>query len=229
MKLVFPHLDLKRDREARERLRLAADDEADPAKRDAMLADLGSVAMGHAISWEDAFAFHPNEMRVGIALGSNVGDRLLQLRAGRDAILSLPEVTDPVLCSSVYETEPVGTGPDAGAFLNAVIDVGYTGTVSGLLDALQAIEGELGRPSKRPRNAPRTIDLDVLYVGNLTLSNQEIVIPHPRLHQRRFVLTPLAEVRPELVLPGQQQSVAQLLAALQDSAAVRIFTAKWDA
>ncbi|MGB8166188.1 MAG: 2-amino-4-hydroxy-6-hydroxymethyldihydropteridine diphosphokinase [Chthoniobacteraceae bacterium] len=168
-------------------------------------------------------------MRAGIALGSNLGDRLANLRSARACVLKIPGISAPVRDSRIYETEPVNSGPDAGAYLNAVIDVEYEGQPIALLDALQAIEAGFGRPSKRPRNAPRTIDLDILYVGNLALTNQDIAIPHPRLHRRRFVLTPLADVRPELVLPGQQQSVAELLAALQDPAEVIIFSETWDA
>ena len=168
-------------------------------------------------------------MRAGIALGSNLGDRLANLRRASDRVLKIPGVSEPVHASRIYETEPVNSGPEAGAYLNAVLEVEYHGQPSALLDALQSIEAEFGRPSKRPRNAPRTIDLDILYVGNLVLSNQDVVIPHPRLHLRRFVLTPLADVRPDLVLPGQQRSVADLLAALQDPAAVTIFSETWTA
>jgi 2-amino-4-hydroxy-6-hydroxymethyldihydropteridine diphosphokinase len=162
-------------------------------------------------------------MRVGVALGSNLGDRLGQLRLAREQILALPGVSAPVLGSRVYETEPVGSGPDAGAYLNAVLEVEYDGKAITLLDGLQRIEADFGRPSKRPRNAPRTIDLDILYAGNLVLSNDEVVIPHPRLHQRRFVLAPLADVRPDLILPGQHESIAALLARLSDPARVEIF------
>jgi 2-amino-4-hydroxy-6-hydroxymethyldihydropteridine diphosphokinase len=166
-------------------------------------------------------------VRAGVALGSNLGDRLAQLRTGRERVLALSGVSGPGLSSRVYQTEPVGTGPEAGAFLNAVIEVEFTGQPIELLEALQEIEAALGRPSKRPRNAPRTLDLDILYVGNLVLSNEEVVIPHPRLHLRRFVLTPLADIRPELVLPGQQRRVAELLASLCDPAAVEMFAETW--
>jgi 2-amino-4-hydroxy-6-hydroxymethyldihydropteridine diphosphokinase len=166
-------------------------------------------------------------MRAGIALGSNLGDRLDHLRTARNLALQLPGVSGPVIDSRVYETEPVGSGPEAAAYLNAIIEVEYTGQPITLLDGLQGIEATLGRPSKRPRNAPRTIDLDILYAGNLVLSNEEVVIPHPRLHLRRFVLTPLADIRPDLVLPGQQQTIASLLAHLHDPAAVELFTEQW--
>jgi len=166
-------------------------------------------------------------VRVGIALGSNLGDRLAHLRQARAFVLALPGMSLPVIDSRVYETEPVGSGPEAGAYLNAVIEAEYHGQPITLLDGLQGIEERMGRPSKRPRNAPRTIDLDILYAGNLVLSNEEVVIPHPRLHLRTFVLTPLADIRPELILPGQQQSVATLLAGLNDPAAVELYQEKW--
>jgi 2-amino-4-hydroxy-6-hydroxymethyldihydropteridine diphosphokinase len=101
-----------------------------------------------------------------------------------------------------------------------VIEINFSGLPVALLDRLLEIEKTMGRPSKRPRNSPRTIDLDVLYAGNLVLNNPEIIIPHPRLHQRRFVLTPLAEIAPELVLPGHMNTVKSLLADLQDPSTV---------
>jgi 2-amino-4-hydroxy-6-hydroxymethyldihydropteridine diphosphokinase len=166
-------------------------------------------------------------MRTGIALGSNVGDRLKHLQSGREAVLGLPSVSTPCKSSRVYQTEPVGTGPEAGAFLNAVIEVEYDGHPMSLLDGLQGIEAAHGRPSKRPRNAPRTLDLDILYVGNLALTNEEIVVPHPRLHLRRFVLAPLNDIRPNLQLPGQHQTIAELLAGLREPASVELFATEW--
>jgi 2-amino-4-hydroxy-6-hydroxymethyldihydropteridine diphosphokinase len=159
-------------------------------------------------------------MRTGIAFGSNLGDRLANLCRGRELVTAIPGVFGPVLSSRLFETEPVGTGSEAGAFLNAVVEVDYNGQPIDLLEALQEIEAAMGRPSKRPRNAPRTLDLDILYVGNLVLANDDVVIPHPRLHLRRFVLTPLADIRPDLILPGQNRTAGELLAHLDDPAAV---------
>ncbi len=141
-------------------------------------------------------------MRTGIALGSNLGDRLANLTAGRAAVLRLPGVTAPVLHSRVYETEPVGTGPDAGPFLNAVMEVDFAGDPLTLLAALRSIESALGRPTRYPRNAPRTLDLDILYAGDLVMTDDTLILPHPRLHLRRFVLAPLNDIRPDLRLAG---------------------------
>jgi 2-amino-4-hydroxy-6-hydroxymethyldihydropteridine diphosphokinase len=166
-------------------------------------------------------------MRAGIALGSNLGDRLASLETARSAIEGLPMAREPWKISRIYETEPVNTAPDAGKFLNAVIEVEYDGPPIVLLDRLQSIEALLGRPSKRPRNASRTIDIDLLYVGNLVLNNDEVVIPHPRLHQRGFVLVPLHDIAPDLVLPNQRQSVRELLARLEDVSDVALFARQW--
>jgi len=166
-------------------------------------------------------------MKTGIALGSNLGDRLANLVAGRDAVLRLPGVSAPVLRSRVYETEPVGTGPDAGPFLNAVIEIEFDDDPLVLLSALRTIEAALGRPAGHPRNAPRTLDLDILYAGDLVRNDAALILPHPRLHLRRFVLAPLGDIRPDLRLPGHTRSVAELLAQLDDPAAVAVFTGNW--
>ena len=166
-------------------------------------------------------------MRTAIALGSNLGDRLANLTAGREAVLRLPGISAPVLHSRVYETEPVGTGPDAGPFLNAVIEVELSADPFALLAALRSIESALGRPVRYPRNAPRTLDLDILYAGDFVRHDDPLILPHPRLHLRRFVLTPLSDIRPDLRLPGQAHTVAELLARLNDPSAVRIFAEAW--
>ncbi len=168
-------------------------------------------------------------MRAAIALGSNLGDRLVQLRAARALVLEIENVAEPVQASRVYETEPVGTENGANAFLNAVLEVEFCGEPDALLADLQAIETKLGRPSRHPRNSSRTIDLDILYLGDLVVQAEGIAIPHPRLHERRFVLAPLADVCPHAILPGQTKSVADLLAESRDPAKVDVFAEKWDA
>lgn len=166
-------------------------------------------------------------MRAGLALGSNLGDRLGNLIEAHRAILALANIEEPVKVSPVYETAPVNLEPGASAFLNAVMEVEFHGQPIVLLDDLQRIEARMGRPSKRPRNASRTIDIDILYVGNLVLHNNEVIIPHPRLHQRHFVLAPLNHIRPELMLPGQQRTVAELFADLPETRAVEVFRKDW--
>lgn len=156
-------------------------------------------------------------MRAGIALGTNLGDRLRNLRDARARVLAIPGIGQPVKISGIYETEPVGCEPGTAAFLNAVIEVEWDGgPPQTLLAALREIEREMGRPSRYPRNAPRLIDLDLLYVEGAVASNGELTLPHPRMAERRFVLAPLAEICPELILPGQNGTVADQLARLPE-------------
>jgi 2-amino-4-hydroxy-6-hydroxymethyldihydropteridine diphosphokinase len=159
-------------------------------------------------------------MRCGIALGSNIGDRLANLREGFARVAMLSEAGPAILASAIYETSPVDCEPGTTPYLNAFMEINCNAPPVALLDQLLAIEKQMGRPSKRPRNAPRSIDLDVLYVGNLVLNNPEIIIPHPRLTQRRFVLLPLSEIAPDLILPGQAVHVRALLNELHDSGTV---------
>jgi 2-amino-4-hydroxy-6-hydroxymethyldihydropteridine diphosphokinase len=155
-------------------------------------------------------------MRCGIALGSNIENRVTNIRAGCEQSRLLNEVGPPIRTSSIYETAPVDCEPGTMPFLNAVMEINFTGPPVALLDRLLEIEKAMGRPSKGSRNSPRIIDLDVLYAGNLVLNDPEIIIPHPRMNRRRFVLTPLAEISPDLVLPGQTRSVRSILENLDD-------------
>ena len=166
-------------------------------------------------------------MRTGLGLGSNVGDRLAALCGARDAIIALPGVGPPELFAPVFESEAVDCEPGTPPFLNTVMEFEYIGHPVTLLDALRAIEVGMGRPSKHPRNISRRIDLDILYAGNLSLRNEEVVIPHPRLHRRGFVLAPLAAIRPDLILPGQIKSIAGWLASLPDDGATRLWAESW--
>lgn len=150
-------------------------------------------------------------MRVGIALGSNLDDRLVNLRAARLHLFALHEDRGPFLCSRIYETEPVDCPPGSPAFLNAAIELACTIPALDLLEKLQRLEQILGRPANHGHHAPRTIDLDILYYDNLAFALPELTLPHPRITEREFVLTPLADVAPDRILPGQTQTIAALL------------------
>ena len=149
-------------------------------------------------------------MRAGIGLGANLGNRLHCLRTARDRIVGLPSVEPPLLSSALYETEPIECEPGAAKFLNAVIEVGYSGSSKELIDHLKKIEIDLGRPPNHERNRSRPIDLDLLYHGARTVEDPELQLPHPRLHLRGFVLYPLAEIRPNLGLPGQRKTIREM-------------------
>jgi len=166
-------------------------------------------------------------MRIGVALGSNLGDRLANLRAARKAIADLTGAKGSVLESPVYETEPVGCEPGAGQFLNAVLEIEYNGDPTDLLQKLIRIEESLGRDRNHARNVSRKIDIDLLYAGELNVKNEQLQLPHPRLHLRKFVLQPLADFRPELILPNQTKTVRELLAQTGDSTKVTCFAEKW--
>lgn len=166
-------------------------------------------------------------MRTGIALGSNLGDRLENLKAARKAIINLKVVSPPVLASAIYETEPIDCEPAAGKFLNAVIEFEFEGDPMALLDELVRIEESSGRERGHARNVSRKIDIDLLYCGDVKIDNEQLQLPHPRLYLRRFVLQPLADIRPDLILPGHTKTVRELLAQLNESAKVRRFTNDW--
>ena len=166
-------------------------------------------------------------MRIGVALGSNLGDRLANLRAARKAIADLTGAKGSVLESPVYETEPVGCEPGAGKFLNAVLEIDYNGDPTDLLQKLIRIEESLGRDRNHARNVSREIDIDLLYASELNVENEQLRLPHPRLHLRKFVLQPLADFRPELILPNQTKTVRELLAQTGDSTKVTCFAEKW--
>lgn len=166
-------------------------------------------------------------MRAGVALGSNLGEKLANLRNARKDISALPGVLPPLRASAVYETEPVGCEPGAAKFLNAAIEFGYAGEPLDLLLALGAIEKLLGRSASHARNVSRTIDLDLLYFGDLEIETPELQLPHPRLTEREFVLRPLADLQPDLVLPGKTESVGELLRRLPDTGAVVRVAVEW--
>ena len=166
-------------------------------------------------------------MRTAVALGSNIGDRLETLRAARKAILDLANVKAPILSSAVYETEPVGCEPGAGKFLNAVVEFEYEGDPVRLLEQLIQIEEALGRKRNHLQNVSRNIDIDLLYCGDQRINDERLQLPHPRLHLRTFVLRPLADIRPDLILPGQKKNIGDLLAEVEQSGEALRFANDW--
>jgi 2-amino-4-hydroxy-6-hydroxymethyldihydropteridine diphosphokinase len=161
-------------------------------------------------------------MRAGVALGSNLGERLANLRNARREIAAMRGTLPPLRCSAIYETEPVDCEKGAAKFFNAVIEFGYAGQPVELRRALAAIERVLGRPAAHERNVSRPIDLDLLYFGDATIETNELRLPHPRIVDREFVLRPLADIRPDLVLPGQTEAVDVLLLRLPMTGVVRL-------
>lgn len=149
-----------------------------------------------------------------VALGSNLGDSPQLLH---DAFARLTRHSAaPLLKSSLWQTTPVDCPPGSPRFLNAVAGlVPLPGeTPESLLAALQSLEQEFGRRPKQVLNEPRPLDLDLIAFGTETRQTSILTLPHPRAHLRRFVLQPLAEIAPDLRLPGQSQTVLDLLLAL---------------
>ncbi len=154
-----------------------------------------------------------------LGLGSNVGDRLRHLR---DAVAALPgHGVDVLRSSSVYETEPVGLVLEQREFLNACLRIETSLGPEELLDACKAVEREMGRTGRGMRHGPREIDVDVLLLDEIEYRSERLVLPHPSILERRFVLVPLLELNPELALPGGR-SLAAALDALGTGQAVRV-------
>ena len=150
-----------------------------------------------------------------VALGSNLGDSVAVIRA---VMKRLEMFSDhPVMASFLWRSTPVDCPPGSPLFVNAVVAlVPRPGeTPESLLERLQSLEKEFGRQPKKIRNESRPLDLDLIAFGTETRSNATLILPHPRAHQRRFVLQPLAEIVPDLILPTQTRPVAELLQALR--------------
>ena len=167
-------------------------------------------------------------MEAGLSLGSNLGDRQAALREAVRRLTALPG-TRLLEMAPLYETDPVGARPEYAhlKYLNTVVILDVSPDLAALSTAVHAIEDALGRRRTDDRNAPRVIDIDILYAGEITQSNGILDLPHPRWAQRRFVLQPLADVRPDLRLPGAAGSVAELLAALPAGESVHRIADTW--
>lgn len=142
-------------------------------------------------------------MRAFLGLGSNLGDRRAHLRR---AVEGLARADRVVAVSHVYETEPVGGPAGQGSYLNAVVELDTERSPRQLLELARSLEEAAGRV-REERWGPRTLDVDVLLVGSLEVDEEDLVVPHPRMWQRRFVLAPLSDLAPELLAEGWETRV----------------------
>jgi len=150
-----------------------------------------------------------------VALGANLGDAR---RNVLEAIQRLEKFSEqPLLRSSLFETAPFDCPPGSPKFVNAVVGLAPKRgeTPESLFAKLQALEKEFGRQPKQVLNEPRPLDLDLIAFGDARCETKELTLPHPRAHERRFVLQPLCEIAPQFILPGQSKSVARLLEELR--------------
>ena len=167
----------------------------------------------------------PHSTEAVLSLGSNQGDRLAWLNQAVAALSAWPGIR-LLESSPVYETEPVDAPPAfAGQlYLNQVVIVATTLAAEAFSDAVHAVERQLGRTRGAVPNLPRTIDIDIITLGALRSGSPVLTLPHPRARERRFVLQPLADLRPGFILPGETLSVADRLRALPEVPRVTRFS-----
>ena len=169
-------------------------------------------------------------MEAGLCLGANLGDRVATFRAARGCIRVEWPGARLLAQSPLYETEPVGVKPEYQhlKFLNAVLVLDIDFDLAELHRRTAALEQALGRArDPADRFAPRTLDVDILYAGGVVTETDQLKVPHPRWARRRFVVQPLCDVRPDLVLPGFAQPVREILAALPAGEAVTLLQRDW--
>jgi len=164
---------------------------------------------------------NPQAVEILIALGANLGDPEAQLREAFDELRRLSST--PLRTSSLWSSTPDRCPPGSPRFVNAVaIATPFPGDTPEIwLERLQALERQAGRRPKVVLNEARPLDLDLIAWGDLILESPRLVLPHPRAHQRRFVLAPLAELLPHRVLIGHGRTVAELLAAAPEDSGLR--------
>jgi 2-amino-4-hydroxy-6-hydroxymethyldihydropteridine diphosphokinase len=155
--------------------------------------------------------------KVFIGLGSNLGDRMESLRKAKSKIV---ELIGPVVSeSAVYETEPVGFKSNE-MFLNMVLCAETDRSPSGVLGIIIQIESQLGRVRSETKFSSRNIDIDILLYNSMVINETALIIPHPRMHKRKFVLVPLADIAPELIHPVLKRSILVLLKGCRDDSKV---------
>jgi 2-amino-4-hydroxy-6-hydroxymethyldihydropteridine diphosphokinase len=167
-------------------------------------------------------------IEIAFSLGTNLGDRLTNLREAVNQIDALNDTT-VIAKSNIYETAPIGVKPQYAdmAYLNAVIIAETRLSVDDISDRTHEIEAKMGRIRTEDRFAPRPIDIDILYAGNEIRDDDLLTLPHPRWAERAFVLQPLSDVRPYLVLPGSNQTVTDILANIGEKNGVTLFKTDW--
>ena len=153
--------------------------------------------------------------RVFIGLGSNEGDRLRQISQAAQALRAVPGVR-LIQMATIIETEPVG-GPPQGPYLNTVVEIETTLDPHALLAQLHAIERQQGRQLSTERWGPRPIDLDILLYDERIINDPALTVPHPRLHERLFVLEPFAHIAPDVIHPILHQSISAMQRRKRDS------------
>jgi 2-amino-4-hydroxy-6-hydroxymethyldihydropteridine diphosphokinase len=168
-------------------------------------------------------------MEIGFSLGSNLYNRKRLLMQAKNLLLSAPR-TRFVDQSPIYETTPVDVKPEYQdmAYLNSIVIVDSELPVESWLSYIGKIEKNLGRErDEADRNAPRPIDVDIIYVDGQTIDSGGLEVPHPRWAERRFVVQPLCDVRPNLVLPETHQPVSQVLSSLPPDEGLSVFENRW--
>ena len=167
-------------------------------------------------------------MEIGFSLGSNMHNRKRLLTQAKTLLLSAPR-THYVDQSPIYETTPVDVKPEYQdmAYLNSVVILESELPLESWLSYIGKIETNLGRVRQEDRNAPRPIDIDIIYAGNQIIDSGGLEVPHPRWAERRFVVQPLCDVRPTLVLPETHEPVTAVLRSLPLDEGLHVFDERW--
>ena len=167
-------------------------------------------------------------MEIGFSLGSNLYNRKRLLMQAKNLLLSAPR-TRFVDQSPIYETTPVDVKPEYQdmAYLNSIVVVESELPLESWLSYISKIENNLGRERSEDRNAPRTIDIDIIYAGDQIIDSGGLEVPHPRWAERRFVVQPLNDVRPGMILPETNKPVSAILSSLPKDEGLSIFDERW--
>ena len=148
--------------------------------------------------------------RVGLSLGSNLGNKGENISQAVKALSALKVPCSPLLVAPVFESKPLECPPNSPNFYNTFIEICFIGKALDFLDKIQKIEREFGREKTLIVNAPRQLDIDIIYFGNLVCETEKLICPHPQAYERLFVIEPLKEIRPLLRLPKKKEMVIEI-------------------